>query len=151
MTTERRVDQNVIRTNQSLTITLLALAFVLDLPALAGGTGIIMLISALYPPAGLFTRLYRHVLRPLGLVQPNVHLDNPEPHRFAQLVGGTMVSLGTLALLANVTVPGWTLIGVVIVLANLNLFAGWCAGCMMYYWLNRLGVPGFTHSRIEVS
>jgi len=46
---------------------------------------------------------------------------------------------------------GWALIIVVIVLASLNLFAGWCAGCTMYYWLNRLGVPGFTRSRSEVT
>ena len=36
-----------------------------------------------------------------------------------------------------------------IVLAGLNLFAGWCAGCTVYYWLNRLGVPGFTQHRLE--
>ena len=151
MTLERRVDHTVIRTNQIATISLLALAFVLDLPALAAATGLVMLVSALYPPAGLFSRVYRHILRPLGLMQQDIQLDNPEPHRFAQLVGGTMVSLGALALFGQLTVLGWALITVVIVLANLNLFAGWCAGCMMYYWLNRLGIPGFTHSRIEVS
>lgn len=151
MTTERRVDHNQIRTNQGFTIALLALAFVLDWPALVVFTGIVMLIAALVPSAGLFTRVYRHVLRPARLVQPAIRIDNPEPHRFAQLVGGTMVSLGSLALLMGVSLVGWALIAVVIVLASLNLFAGWCAGCMMYYWLNRLGVPGFTHSRIEVS
>lgn len=151
MTTERRVDQNQIRTNQAFTITLLALAFVLDWPALAAFTGIVMLISALVPPAGLFTRVYRHILRPARLVPPDVQPDHPEPHRFAQLVGGTLVSLGSLALFMGLSLVGWVLIGVVIVLASLNLFAGWCAGCMMYYWLNRLGVPGFAHSRSEVS
>lgn len=151
MTTERRVDHNQIRTNQVFTIALLALAFVLDWPALAAFTGIVMLISALVPPAGLFTRVYRHMLRPARFVQPDIRADNPEPHRFAQLVGGTMVTLGSLALFMGVSLVGWALIAVVIVLANLNLFAGWCAGCMMYYWLNRLGVPGFTRSRIEAS
>ena len=41
-------------------------------------------------------------------------------------------------------------IAALIVLAGLNLFAGWCAGCTMYYWLNRLGVPGFDHQPVEV-
>ncbi|MBN2303081.1 MAG: DUF4395 domain-containing protein [Anaerolineae bacterium] len=143
------VDHNVIRTNQVFTISLLALAFVLDAPALVGFTGIVMLVSALVPPLALFTRVYRHILRPAGIVQPDVILDHPEPHRFAQLLGGTFATLGAVALLAGAPVLGWAPVGMVIVLASLNLFVGWCAGCMAYYWLNRLGVPGFEHSRVE--
>lgn len=148
MTTERRVDHNALRTNQAFTITLLALAFVLDAPALAAFVAAVLLTSSLLPPLGLFTRVYRHVLR--RIVKPDVHIDNPEPHRFAQLLGGTFVTLGVIALLAGIEI-GWALPGIVIVLASLNLFAGWCAGCMIYYWLNRLGVPGFDYARIEVA
>lgn len=151
MSAERHVDHSAIRTNQAFTIMLLALAFVLDLPALAAFTGVVMLISALVPPLGLFTRIYRHLLRPTHFVDPDVHLDNPEPHRFAQLLGGTLVTLSAIALLAGAGAVGWLLPGVVIVLASLNLFAGVCVGCMLYYWLNRLGVPGFNHAKIEVT
>jgi hypothetical protein len=150
MSAERHVDHSAIRTNQAFTIILLALAFVLDLPALAAFTAAVMLISAVAPPLGLFTRFYRHILRPTHLVRPDVQIDNPEPHRFAQLLGGTVVTLGVIALWAGAGMIGWLLPGIVIVLASLNLFAGWCAGCMIYYWLNRLGVPGFNHARIEV-
>jgi len=151
MTAERRVDHAAIHTNQAFIIGLLALSFVLDAPALAAFTAAVMLVSALVPPLGLFTRVYRHVLRPAGLVSPHVIVDNPEPHRFAQGFGGTVVTLAVLALIAGVEIVGWALIGLVIGLASLNLFAGWCAGCMVYYWLNRLGVPGFTRSRIEAA
>ncbi len=150
MSAERHVDHSAIRTNQAFTIMLLALAFVLDLPALAAFTGIVMLISALVPALGLFTRIYRHILRPTHFVDPDVQIDNPEPHRFAQLLGGTLVTLSAMALLAGAGVVGWLLPGIVIVLASLNLFAGVCVGCMLYYWLNRLGVPGFNHAKIEV-
>ena len=151
MTPERRVDHNAIRTNQVCTITLLVLAFVLNVPALAALTAAVMLISALVPALGLFTRVYRHLLLPAGIVKPHVIADNPEPHRFAQGFGGTVVALGVLAIWAGVEVVGWGLVGMVIVLAGLNLFAGWCAGCTLYYWLNRLGVPGFDHSRSEAA
>ncbi|RPI94604.1 MAG: DUF4395 domain-containing protein [Chloroflexi bacterium] len=151
MLTERRVDHNALRTNQAFTISLLALAFVLDWPALAAFVAAVMLISALVPPLGLFTRVYRHVLRPAGIIRPDVQIDNAEPHRFAQLLGVIMVTLGVILHLAAADALGWVLPGIVIVLASLNLFAGWCAGCMMYYWLNRLGVPGFNHSRIEAT
>ncbi|MCZ7541150.1 MAG: DUF4395 domain-containing protein [Anaerolineae bacterium] len=149
MTAERRVDHNQIRTNQAFTIALLALAFVLDAPALAAFTAAVLLLSAAVPSLGLFSRLYRHLLLPAGLVRPQVIADNPEPHRFAQLVGGMVVTAGSLALAAGLTVPGWGLVGLVIALASLNLFAGWCAGCTMYYWLHRLGVPGFGHAPVE--
>ncbi len=151
MNVERVVDHSAIRTNQVFTITLLALAFVLSAPAISGITGAIMLLSAAAPPLGLFTRMYRHLLRPAGIIQSRVVPDNPEPHRFAQLVGGVMVTLGTLLVLAGVTAIGWALVLVVIMLASLNLFAGWCAGCTMYYWFNRLGVPGFSRSRSEAA
>ncbi len=148
--TERRVDHNAIRTNQVFTIALLALAFVLDWPVLAGLVATIMFISAVKPPLGLFTRIYRHILRPAGLVKPDVQLDNPEPHRFAQLLGSIVVALGVAALLAGSQL-GWVSAGIVIILASLNLFAGICVGCLIYYWLNRLGVPGFKYTRIEAA
>jgi len=151
MSIERRVDHAALRTNQNFTITLLALAFVLDQPVLAAFTGIVMLLSAAVPPLALFTRIYRHILRPAGIVQPDVQLDNPEPHRFAQFLGGAFVSLGMIALASDSTIIGWGLVFIVIALASLNRFAGWCAGCMIYYWLNRIGVPGFKRSRIEVA
>ena len=150
MTVERRVDHQQIRANQLFTIALLALAFVLDVPLLAAFTAAVMLISAAVPSLGLFSRIYRHLLLPAGLLRPHVIADNPEPHRFAQLVGGIVVVLGSLALAAGLTVLGWGLVGLVIALASLNLFAGWCAGCTMYYWLHRLGVPGFDRAPVEM-
>lgn len=149
MTAERQVDHNQIRTNQVFTIVLLALAFVLDAPALAAFTAAVMLISATVPALGLFSRVYRHLLLPTGLIRPDLVADHPEPHRFAQLLGGICVTLGTLALFGGLEVIGWALAGLVIVLASLNLFAGWCAGCTLYYWLNRLGVPGFDRSPLR--
>ncbi len=150
MTVERRVDHQQIRANQFFTITLLALAFVLDVPLLAAFIAAVMLISAAVPSLGLFSRIYRHLLLPAGLARPRVIADNPEPHRFAQLVGGTVVALGSLALAAGLPALGWALVGLVIALASLNLFAGWCAGCTMYYWLQRLGVPGFDRAPVEM-
>ncbi len=149
MTTKRQVDHQQIRTNQVFTITLLALAFVLDAPTLAAFTAAVMLVSAAMPALGLFSRVYRHLLLPTGLIRPDLVPDHPEPHRFAQLLGGICVTLGALALFGGLEPIGWVLVGLVIVLASLNLFAGWCAGCTLYYWLNRLGVPGFDRSPLR--
>lgn len=149
MNTPRQVDHSALRTNQAFIIGLLSLAFVLDTPLLVAFVSAVMIIGTIWPNAGLFKRIYRHVLLPARIVRPDVIPDNPEPHLFAQGLGGAFTALSTLALLAGVTGIGWALAWLVIVLAGLNLFAGWCAGCTIYYWLNRLGVPGFVHHRLE--
>lgn len=146
---ERTVDHSALRTNQAFIIVLLALAFLLNAPALVAFVSAVMLIGTAWPEAALFKRVYQHVLRPAGIVKPDVIRDNPEPHQFAQGLGGVVSALGFLALLAGAALIGWGLVWLVIVLAALNLFAGWCAGCTLYYWLNRLGVPGFNHAPLE--
>ncbi|MBN1966991.1 MAG: DUF4395 domain-containing protein [Anaerolineae bacterium] len=151
MTTfSRTVDHSALRTNQAFIIGLLALAFVLDLPALVAFVAAVLLAGTIWPRVQLFKRVYQHVLRPAGIVTPDVITDNPEPHRFAQGLGGAFAGLSFLALLAGSAPLGWALAWLVIGLAGLNLFAGWCAGCTMYYWFNRLGVPGFDRQRVEV-
>jgi hypothetical protein len=129
------VDQAALRVNQSFIIGLLALAFVLDWLWLVGFVALVMLVGTAVPSASLFKRIYRHVLRPAGLVKPDPVRDNLAPHRFAQGMGGVVVLLATLALWLGLPLVGWILAGIVIFLAALNLFAGFCAGCFVYYQL----------------
>lgn len=145
----RKVDQSALKVNQAFIITLLGLAFMLNFVWLAAFVGGVMLLGTAVPTLALFKRIYRHLLRPVGLVGSRVIPDNPEPHRFAQGFGGVVVGLAVLALLAEATFLGWALVWVVIGLAALNLFLGFCAGCFVYYQLNRLGVPGFNREPIS--
>jgi hypothetical protein len=142
----RKVDQSALKVNQGFIIGLLLLAFVLDAVWLVAFVGVVMLLGTAVPALSLFKRIYQHGLKPAGIVEPHVVPDNPEPHRFAQGFGGVVVALAVLALLAGQTILGWALAGLVVVLAALNLFLGFCAGCFLYYQLNKLGVPGFIHS-----
>ena len=67
--------------------------------------------------------------------------------RIALASGGAVVlGLGAVALLAGAPAVGWSLVWLVIALAALNLFVGFCAGCAVYYWLARLRLPGFAKS-----
>ncbi len=148
---ERKVDHSALRTNQVFIIGFLIAAFVLDAKWLVAFVAAVMLIGTFFPRAALFKAVYWYVLKPAKLVRPDVRVDNPEPHLFAQGVGGTFLLVATLTFLANIPVLGWALSWFVVALSALNLFAGICVGCLMYYWLNRLGVPGFKYARIEVS
>ena len=147
--TVRRIDQSALRTNQGFIIGLLLIAFVIDTWLITAFVGLVMLVGTIVPGAALFKRIYRHVLKPRGLIKPDVIPDNPQPHRFAQGLGAVVTLSSALTLLAGLTTLGWALAWVVIVLASLNLFAGFCAGCFVYYQLNRLGVPGFTAAPLE--
>jgi hypothetical protein len=75
--------------------------------------------------------------------------DNPEPHRFAQGFGATVVLAGTAALYLGVPALGWGLVWLVAALAALNAFGGFCVGCFVYYWLARLHAPGFSRQPPE--
>lgn len=146
----RRVDHSALRTNQAFIIGLLVVAFVLDAKWLVTFVSAVMLIGTLFPKIALFKAVYWYALKPLKLARPDVRRDNPEPHLFAQGVGGAVLLLATLTFWASAPVVGWALSWFVVALAALNLFAGICVGCLMYYWFNRLGVPGFKYTRIRV-
>lgn len=139
----KKVDHSAMTVNQVIIIALNILAFVLNLPWLTGVVTAVMLLGALLGQPG-FGFIYQFALKPAGLVKPHLLLDNPEPHRFAQGLGGLFMLGGTLALFSGFSVLGWGLIWVVAALAALNAFGGFCVGCFIYYWLTRLGLPGFS-------
>ncbi len=136
-------DHAALATHQAVVIFLLVAAFIFNLSLLAGLVALFMLGGAALGKLG-FGWLYAGLLRPLGLVRPDVLEDNPEPHRFAQGFGGVVTLGGFLALSAGLGGLGWALAWLVTALAALNLFGGFCVGCAVYYWLNRLNVPGFS-------
>jgi hypothetical protein len=138
----RNLDHSALKANQLTLILFSLLAFVFNLPWLAAGVGAVMLTGTLLGVPG-FLPVYRYVLVPLGLLKPQILKDHPEPHRFAQGLGGVFMLSGALALFLGASVLGWGFVWMVIALAALNLFAGFCAGCFIYYWLARLRFPGF--------
>lgn len=140
-----RVDHSALRTNQALIISLSLIAFILDLPWLVALVALVMALGTALKVPG-FGFIYHRLLKPFNVIKPNVLVDNPEPHRFAQGFGAAVLSFGVVSLLLEVSILGWGLVWLVIALAALNLFVGFCAGCAMYYWLGRLEVPGFVQS-----
>ena len=137
-----RVDHSSLRVNQAVIILGLMAGFILNEPWVVAGVAFIMLAGTVIGRPGFFF-IYMGVLRPLGVVKPYVLVDNPEPHRFAQGFGGIVAGLGAVLLFLGLPLGGWTLAWLVAALATLNLFAGFCVGCAVYYWLHRLQVPGF--------
>lgn len=141
----QKVDHSALKVNQAFIIGLSILAFIFNLPWLALIVALVMGVGTALKVPG-FGFVYKYVLKPRGWVKPDVIADNPEPHRFAQGFGAVVLGLGAVALFAGAAPLGWSLVWLVIALAALNLFAGFCVGCAVYYWMNRLHVPGFVKS-----
>jgi Domain of unknown function (DUF4395) len=135
-------DRTAVRFNQALIIAFLALGFILNQPLFVALVTAVMTIGTAFPSAALFQRFYRDLLRPAKLLQPDVHAEDAAPHRFAQGMGAGVLILSLIAFLTGSVVVGWALTMLVIVLAAINLFFGFCAGCFVFFQLQRLGVIG---------
>lgn len=148
-TDTRKVDQTALRVNQAFIISLLLIAFVLNSVLLVAFVGLVMLLGTTIPRLSLFKQIYRRLLLPRGLLKSDVIRDNPEPHRFAQGFGGVVLALAVVGLVLGQSLLGWALVWLVVILAGFNLFLGFCAGCFLYYQLNKLSIPGFEHSPVK--
>jgi molybdopterin converting factor small subunit len=135
------VDHAALRANQASIILLLVAAFVLNATWLVAIVAMVMLAGTTLRRPG-FVWVYL-LLRRLGLSKPDILQDHPRPHRFAQGLGGAFLLAALGAAWLGVSWLSWGLVWLVIALAAVNLFAGFCVGCALYYWLHRLGLPGF--------
>lgn len=145
-----KVDHTALRVNQASIIGLLIVAFLSDQWWLVAFVAAVMLIGTWWPKAGLFKLAYARLLKPAGLLKPDLQHDDPKPHLFAQGIGGVVLVVSTVALLSGAASAGWTLAGVVVALAAVNLFFGFCVGCFLYFQLARRGIrlslPGWQNA-----
>jgi len=136
----KKVDTTALKFNQASIIVLTLLGFVLDQPYLILFVGLVMAVCTLFPQAALFKQIYLTLLKPNGILRANVIDDDPAPHQFAQGVGALFLLASTVSLFLNAAGLGWALAWIVIILAAVNLFLNFCAGCFMYYQLDRAGL-----------
>jgi hypothetical protein len=140
--TLQKVDHAALKANQLFIILLNILAFIFNQPWLAAFVTLVMGLGSAFKVPG-FLPIYKNILKPNGWMKPDVLDDNPEPHRFAQFLGFIFMTAGSISLFLGASVLGWALVWIVVALASLNAFGGFCVGCAVYYWLARLNLPGF--------
>ena len=139
----QKVGHSLLKAHQLVIISLNILAFIFNQPFLAAFVALVMGVGTVLKTPG-FGFVYKNFLKPRGWMKPDVLDDNPEPHRFAQLMGFVFMTAGSIALFSSAIVLGWSLVWLVAALAALNAFGGFCVGCAVYYWLNRFNLPGFS-------
>ena len=62
--------------------------------------------------------------------------------RFAAAFGFSVLAVAAYLLAKGHATAGWMLAWTVAILGGIAFF-GWCAGCFMYYVINRVGTGGF--------
>ncbi len=138
------VDHSALKVNQTGIVATVVVAFIgsafyrpalLLIPLLA----IVLLVGTFAPHYALFKQLYFKVLKPRGIVKPRPVQDRPEPHNFAQGLGGVFLAVAS-AFLLPVPVIGLALALLVAVLAFVNLAFGYCLGCQIYFQLGKRGL-----------
>jgi hypothetical protein len=87
----------------------------------------------------LFKQFYFLVLKPRGIVKPRPVQDRPQPHNFAQGMGGVVLAVASLFLIP-LPVVGLALALLVAVLAFVNAAFGYCLGCQIFFQLERRGL-----------
>jgi hypothetical protein len=144
------VDHSALKVNQTGIVATVLVAFigslffkplVLLIPLLA----VVLLLGTFVPQLALFKQMYFRILRPRGIVKPRPVQDRPEPHNFAQGLGGVFLTVASLFLWIGLSTTTATVIGLalallVAALAFVNLAFGYCLGCQIYYQLGRAGL-----------
>ena len=138
------VDHSALKVNQTGIVATVLVAFIgsaffrpllILIPLLA----VVLLLGTFAPQLALFKQLYFKVLRPRGIVKPRPVQDRPEPHNFAQGMGGVVLAVASL-FLVPLPVVGLALALLVAVLAFINVAFGFCLGCQIYYQLGKRGL-----------
>jgi Domain of unknown function (DUF4395) len=143
-TAQSVVDHSALKVNQAAIVATVLIAFVGSFfstvfLALIPLLGLVLLLGTLAPRLALFKQLYFKVLKPRGIVKPRPVQDRPEPHNFAQGMGGVFLGIASV-LLVSVPVVGIALALLVAVLAFVNLAFGYCLGCQIFFQLERRGL-----------
>ena len=138
------VDHSALKVNQTGIVATILVAFVGSLfstffLALIPLLAIVLLLGTFVPRLALFKQVYFLVLKPRGIVKPQPVQDRPEPHNFAQGLGGVFLGIASL-LLVSVPIAGLALGLLVAVLAFVNLAFGYCLGCQIFFQLERRGL-----------
>ncbi len=138
------VDHSALKVNQigivaTVLVAFIGSAFYRPLLVLIPLLAVVLLLGTFAPQLALFKQVYFKVLKPRRIVKPRPVQDRPEPHNFAQGLGGVFLAVASVFLLP-LPVVGLALALLVAVLAFVNLAFGYCLGCQIYFQLGRAGL-----------
>jgi hypothetical protein len=129
----RLIDPRGHRFGAGLSVVVLAIAFLANLPLLVAAIWLALGASALFGTRySLLGRPWPFVRR-VSRIGPPAELESEYPPRFAQALGATVLTVAVVSFLAGATLLAWLLVGAVGALQSLLAATGYCLGCRLYF------------------
>ena len=129
----RLIDPRGHRFGGGLSVIILALGFVADLPIVVVLLALALGASALFGTRySLLGRPWPYVRRALRIAPPK-ELEHEYPPRFAQALGTIGFAFAALLFVAGFVTAGWIVAAAVGALQVLLAVTGYCLGCRLYF------------------
>ncbi len=140
---DRWLDSNEIMTGQFLTVAMAVTAYVLgrwEFLAFQCAVFVLSVISS--GRLDIYALIYKSILKPLGILKPDMRIDNIEAYQFSHMIGSIVSGSAAYLIYSGSTTIGWGLTWAMMILGSLGFF-GWCIACWMYYMIQKMGIKGF--------
>lgn len=111
--------------------------------ATASGWGLLAIAAGFWLRVLFGPRISPLALLSVKIITPRlgkVKLVPGPPKRFAQGLGAVMSTAALVLFLSGAAPAAWVVLGVLIVAASLEAFAGFCLGCLVFGFLQRRGL-----------
>jgi hypothetical protein len=130
---QRYIDPRGHRFGAGVSVVILAVAFIANLPILVALVGLALGVSAFFGTQySALGRPWPTVRRVLSIGPPG-ELESEYPPRFAQALGTLGLAIATIAFVVGVPTIGWLIAGAVGALQLLLAATGYCLGCKLYF------------------
>lgn len=132
-TTSRQIDPRGHRFGAGVSVLLLAIAFVFNIPVIVGLVGLALAVSAWFGTRySALGRPWPYVRRALKIGPPK-ELESELPPRFAQALGTVGLGLAIVLFVVGLSPLAWVVTGAVGALQFVLAATGYCLGCRLYF------------------
>jgi len=116
-----------------VSVVLLTLAYLLNLPVVVGAVAVALAVSAIFGTRySALGRPWPYVRRALNIAPPK-ELEGEYPPRFAQALGSVVLAVAIVLFLVGEATLAWLPVGLVVGLQTLLAVTGFCLGCRLYF------------------
>ncbi|MEA2623803.1 MAG: hypothetical protein QOH61_2713 [Chloroflexota bacterium] len=129
----RFIDPRGHRFGAILSVVILSIAVLLNVPVLVGLIGLALFVSAWFGTRySALGKPWPYVRKAFRLGPPN-ELESEIPPRFAQALGSLGLGLAVIAFLVGLPLAAWALTIAVAALQAVLGVTGYCLGCRLYF------------------
>ena len=129
----RLIDPRGHRFGAGVSVVLLTLAYLLNLPVVVGAVAVALAVSAIFGTRySALGRPWPSVRRALNIAPPK-ELEGEYPPRFAQALGSVVLAVAIVLFLVGEARLAWLPVGLVVGLQTLLAVTGFCLGCRLYF------------------